>query len=159
MTDGQKIQELDDDTLIELMQTVFDTGGIFPLIVTGNSMIPTLRNGRDKVFLMSPKSRQVCVGDIVFAWCDKEKYVLHRIVKRLNEERFVLRGDGNMETEIIREKDIVATAERICRKGRHVSCASWRYRCYVWIWMRVWPFRPWIFQIHRIWYKRIKKGS
>lgn len=157
MTDSQNTQKLDDGTLIEIMQTVFEAGGIFPLIVTGNSMTPTLRNERDKVFLISPKNRKERVGEIVFAWCDTEKYVLHRIVKRLDEEHFLLRGDENIETEIVREEDIVAVAEGIRRKGRYVSCDSWRYRCYVWLWMRVWPLRPWIFQMHNIWYRRIKK--
>lgn len=156
MTDRMQTQKIDDEELILLMKTVLETGGVFPLVVTGNSMVPMVRNERDKVFLVSPKKRVPCVGDVVFAWCDKEKYVLHRIVRCLDEERFLLRGDGNQETEIIRKTDIVAVADSFCRKGRTIRCDSWRYRCYVWCWMHLWRLRPCFFRLHSIWYQWIK---
>lgn len=150
MMKEQQVQSLDDAELIGLLQTVLDAGGVFPLVVTGNSMVPTVRSGRDKVFLASPERRKPQVGELVFAWCDKEKYVLHRIIRRLDAERFLLCGDANMETEIIRKKDIVAVAESFCRKGRTVGCDSPAYRCYVWLWMHVRWLRPWIFRVHGI---------
>lgn len=153
MVKEEQAWKLNDEELTEFLQTVLNAGGIFPLTVTGSSMAPLLANKRDKVFLTSPQRREPRVGEIVLARCDKEKYLLHRIVKKLDRECFLLRGDANMETETVKREDVMAVAEAFVRKGRTVSTESRRYRCYVWIWMRAWRLRPLIFRAHTV-YRR-----
>ena len=50
------------------------------LPVNGNSMLPFIIGGKESVILHSPGGI-VDVGDVVLAWVDGNRYVVHRIIK------------------------------------------------------------------------------
>ena len=63
------------------------------LPVNGHSMLPFVVGWRDCVILQKP--RQPKVGDVIVAWVEGRRYVLHRII-RIDSERVTLMGDGNL---------------------------------------------------------------
>ena len=63
------------------------------LPVSGHSMLPFIIGGKESVILQRPDGPKV--GDVVLAWVEGCRYVVHRIV-RIDGERVTLMGDGNV---------------------------------------------------------------
>ena len=63
------------------------------LPVKGLSMQPFIIGGKESVILHRPGL--IDVGDVVLAWVDGNRYVVHRIIK-LDYDRVTLMGDGRM---------------------------------------------------------------
>jgi len=76
----------------------FATGTEAPIaVVKGNSMLPLLREG-DIVFLYRASPQDIKVGDIVVYKSIYGGYIIHRVVKIVNETGvlyFVTKGDNN----------------------------------------------------------------
>lgn len=90
----------------ELSPVIKDTvnsGGSFPLVVTGVSMKPFL-NGRDTVILAP--AEELCVGDIVLAEILPGVPFLHRII-RLTDNTFIMRGDAHVRPEPEASRDVI----------------------------------------------------
>ena len=90
------------------------------------------------------------VGDVVLAWADGYRYVVHRII-RINGDRVTLLGDGNLGgTEHCRVDDVKARVTHVVdAKGRqHDLYHTWRRRAAkVWFWLR--PIRRYLLAIYR----------
>ncbi|MBQ9363150.1 MAG: S24/S26 family peptidase [Bacteroidaceae bacterium] len=118
------------------------------LPVNGHSMLPFVVGWRDCIILQ--KLTQPKVGDVVVAWVEGRRYVLHRII-RIEGDRITLMGDGNLkETEHCRLEDVKALATRVVDvKGRtHDLYSKWR-RCTAKVWWYVRPVRRYLLAIYR----------
>ena len=82
-----------DNEIIEEAIRLVDEGVSVTLPVNGNSMLPFIIGGKESVILQKPELPKV--GDVVLAWADGYRYVVHRIV-RIDGERVTLMGDGNL---------------------------------------------------------------
>ena len=80
------------DLIPEVIKLV-DDGVCVTLPVEGRSMLPFIIGGRESVILQKPSD--VMVGDIVLAWVDGCRYVIHRII-RIDGDHVTLMGDGNL---------------------------------------------------------------
>lgn len=138
------------EEILELMQAAFAQGGSYCLVVTGWSMSPTLKPGRDAVRLT--RSRKPRWGDIVFAPRRCGGYMLHRVVKLLPGGGAVLSGDGQTWLEEVDE--IIAVAEAIRRNGKWVSSENPVYRVYIFLWFFTRPIRGVLVKL-----KRLMKGG
>ena len=138
------------EEILELMQAAFAQGGSYCLVVTGWSMSPTLKPGRDAVRLT--RSRKPRWGDIVFAPRRCGGYMLHRVVKLLPGGGAVLSGDGQTWLEEV--DGIIAVAEAIRRNGKWVSSENPVYRVYVFLWFFTRPIRGVLVKL-----KRLMKGG
>ena len=134
------------EEILELMQAAFAQGGSYCLVVTGWSMSPTLKPGRDAVRLT--RSRKPRWGDIVFAPRRCGGYMLHRVVKLLPGGGAVLSGDGQTWLEEVDE--IIAVAEAIRRNGKWVSSENPVYRVYVFLWFFTRPIRGVLVKLKRL---------
>ncbi len=118
------------------------------LPVNGHSMLPFVVGWRDCVILQ--KLTQPKVGDIVVAWVEGRRYVLHRII-RIDGERVTLMGDGNLRgTETCTLSDVKALATHVVDvKGRmHDLYSKWRmWATRVWWYIR--PVRRYLLAIYR----------
>lgn len=85
--------------LIPLIKEVVDSGATFRLYPHGQSMMPTIKEGRDSVELSAPDDLKEY--DIVLYRRQGEKYVLHRIVN-MHGDFFDMCGDS----QYIIEKNI-----------------------------------------------------
>ena len=118
------------------------------LPVNGHSMLPFVVGWRDCVILQ--KAAHPRVGDVVVAWVEGRRYVLHRII-RIDGERVTLMGDGNLNvTETCMLSDVKALATHVVDvKGRtHDSYNRWRRRA-VRVWWYVRPVRRYLLAIYR----------
>ncbi len=147
-------KQLSSEEFLPLLEEITRNGGIFPLIVTGTSMTPTLYGNRDTVNLVSPKTNIPRKYDIVLFVRKDGKPVLHRIIKKLPDSQFLINGDSQTWTEIIHSSQIIAVVQNFRRKQKIISCNSFRFRLYSRIWCFFRPLRPHFFRLsHRI--KRI----
>lgn len=118
------------------------------LPVNGHSMLPFVVGWRDCVILQKP--RQPKVGDVVVAWVEGRRYVLHRII-RIDGERVTLMGDGNLRgTETCTLSDVKALATHVVDvKGRRHDLYSKRLRWAAKVWWNIRPVRRYLLAIYR----------
>ena len=118
------------------------------LPVNGNSMLPFIIGGKESVILHAPGL--IDVGDVVLAWVDGNRYVVHRIIK-LDYDRVTLMGDGNVAvTEHCRLNDIKARVTHVvdAKDKTHYLYNRWRMLgAKVWYWLR--PIRRYLLAIYR----------
>ena len=116
--------------------------------VTGQSMLPFIIGGKESVILHAPGL--TAVGDVVLAWVDGNRYVVHRIIN-IDGDRVTLMGDGNLRgTEHCLLKDIKARVTHVVsadNKKRDLY-SRWRVRAAkLWYWLR--PIRRYLLAIYR----------
>lgn len=70
----------------------------FSFTVTGDSMWPFLREGKDIVTLESCSFSQLKIHDIVLIQRDDGAFVLHRVIRFVNDG-FIMRGDAQFWNE------------------------------------------------------------
>ena len=137
----------DNDIIEEAIRLVRE-GVNVTLPVNGNSMLPFIIGGKESVILHRPGL--IDVGDVVLAWVDGCRYVVHRIIK-LDYDRVTLMGDGNVAvTEHCLLKDVKARVTHVVdadNKKRDLY-SRWRVRAAkLWYWLR--PIRRYLLAIYR----------
>ena len=118
------------------------------LPVNGHSMLPFVVGWRDCVILQKPVHPKV--GDVVVAWVEGRRYVLHRII-RIDGERVTLMGDGNlniMETCTLSNVKALATHVVDVKGKAHDLYSGWR-RWAARVWWYVRPVRRYLLAIYR----------
>ncbi len=131
----------------EVLRLVADDVSV-TLPVNGRSMLPFITGGRDSVILYKAPSLNA-VGDVVLAWVDGCRYVLHRIIS-IDGERITLMGDGNLKAvEHCTAGDIKAIATHVVTPDgkKHSLYLTWR-RCMSRFWYRLLPVRKYLLAIY-----------
>ena len=140
----------DNDIIEEAIRLVRE-GVNVTLPVNGYSMLPFIIGGKESVILHP--SGQIDVGDVVLAWVNGCRYVVHRIV-RIDGDRITLMGDGNLTTEHCALSDIKARVTHVvdAKDKTHYLYNTWRMLgAKVWYWLR--PIRRYLLAI----YRRVKR--
>lgn len=123
------------------------------LPVTGNSMAPFLRHGRDQVVLAACDAASLRLGDVPLYRRENGRYVLHRIVARQETGdgvRYTLLGDAQcVEEPGILPEQVLACAVGFIRKGKICRCDTRRYRARVRLWQSLRPVRRWLMAVYR----------
>ena len=137
----------DEQIIEEAIRLVEDDVSV-TLPVNGNSMLPFIIGGKESVILQKPE--QLKVGDVVLAWADGYRYVVHRII-RIEGNHVILMGDGNLlGTENCTLNDIKAIATHIVdnKERTHYLYNRWRKSAAkMWFWLR--PMRRYLLAIYR----------
>ena len=141
------IKSFPNNIAIENVKMLVDEGRKVILPVKGNSMLPFIVGDRDSVELK--KTERVVVGDVVLAWVDGNRYVIHRIIQRDAAGHLTLMGDGNIAgTEHCTEQDVVAKAlYRVRPDGR--KNPLYNNSTGVRAWRTLLPVRRWILAVYR----------
>jgi len=137
------------DTVIldEAVRLVSD-GVSVTLPVNGRSMLPFIIGGQESVILQKPDTVQV--GDVVLAWVEGCRWVVHRII-RIDSDRVTLMGDGNIVgTEHCTVADVKARVTHVVDvKGQpHDIYNRWR-TLGAKVWWRLRPIRRYLLFIYR----------
>ena len=136
-----------DNELIEEAIRLVREGVNVTLPVKGLSMQPFIIGGKESVILHRPVL--IDVGDVVLAWVDGCRYVVHRII-RIDGDRITLMGDGNLTTEHCALNDIKARVTHVVsadNKKRDLY-SRWRVSAAkLWFWLR--PIRRYLLAIYR----------
>ena len=101
--------------IVPIMEEVIKSGGSCKLRVTGYSMNPTLRHLKDSVVLVSPQKRKPLKNEIVFIKRASRKHVLHRIRKIIDNDCFIMNGDAQQWTEVVRFDQVIGVVESFYR--------------------------------------------
>jgi len=110
-------------------------------------MLPFIIGGKESVILHRPGL--IDVGDVVLAWVDGNRYVVHRIIK-LDYDRVTLMGDGNLTTEHCALSDIKARVTHVVSADNKERDLHNRWRMLaarLWYWLR--PVRRYLLAIYR----------
>ena len=119
---------ISDHEILEEATRLAKEGLSVTLPVKGNSMLPFIIGGKESVILQKPDHPKV--GDVVLAWVENCRYVVHRIIK-IDGHDVVLMGDGNIiGTEHCKIDDICAIATHVVSADgkRHDLYSKWRMR-------------------------------
>ena len=137
MTDNRNIEEA-------IRQAREGVRVTFP--VKGRSMLPFIIGDKDSVILRGPGV--IDVGDVVLAWADGNRYVVHRII-RIDGDRITLMGDGNLTTEHCTLNDIKARVTHVVDDNKERDLHNrWRMlAARMWYWLR--PVRRYLLAIYR----------
>ena len=133
--------------LDEAVRLVSD-GVSVTLPVNGRSMLPFIIGGQESVILQKPDTVQV--GDVVLAWVEGCRWVVHRII-RIDSDRVTLMGDGNIVgTEHCTVADEKARVTHVVDvKGQpHDIYNRWR-TLGAKVWWRLRPIRRYLLFIYR----------
>ena len=137
-----------DNGFIEEAVRLVQEGVTVTFPVTGQSMLPFIIGGKESVILHAPGL--TAVGDVVLAWVDGCRYVVHRII-RIDGDRVTLMGDGNVKgTEHCLLKDVKARVTHVvdAKDKTHYLYNRWRMLgAKVWYWLR--PIRRYLLAIYR----------
>lgn len=125
----------------QCLEQAFFSGKEVSLLVSGYSMSPTLRHGKDRVFLVSPVNMKIRRLDIVLFQRKDGKYLLHRIIRCKSKNYYVLNGDAQTWTEEIDRGQIKAVVKAIDRSGRIIDSNSPIYSFYAFLWVLLKPVR------------------
>ena len=137
-----------DEIIIHEAIRLVDEGVSVTFPVKGYSMLPFIIGSRESVILQKPQV--VRLGDVVLAWVDDCRYVVHRVIG-IEGERVILMGDGNIVgVEHCLLGDVKALATHVVdAKGRkHDLYAPWRQRASR-LWWQMRPVRRYILAIYR----------
>lgn len=128
---------LTQEQLLPVLREAVDSGGSFQLTVTGSSMAPTLKPGRDSVELHKAPPRK---GDIVLFQRTGGECILHRVI-RCRKDLLTVNGDNQRWSEDIHPSQVIAVVRSLHRDGRQIYCRSPLYRAYSALWMLLRPLR------------------
>jgi len=151
-----------DNEIINEAIRLVEEGVSVTLPVNGRSMLPFIIGGRESVILQQPPKQgetpqgapQMKLGDVVLAWVEGNRYVVHRII-RIDGDRVTLMGDGNLVgTEHCRLSDIKAIATHVVGSDEqpHDLYTS-RRMLGVRLWWWLLPIRRYLLAI----YRKVKK--
>lgn len=128
------------DALAEVLNLQLENGGMARLVVTGDSMYPTLRHRKDAVRLI-PVTRELKKGDLILYQRESGQYVLHRIVTKPKNGAFICCGDNQWEREPMETTQVVALVDGFTRGGKSVKESNFGYRLWIAVWVGFFPLR------------------
>lgn len=134
---------------VGIIEETISEGGKMPLVVTGNSMGPFLKDGRDIVWLEKCCETDFKKGKILLFRRSSGKIVLHRVLKISSDGTLVMNGDAQLWCETIKKDQVLAVAAHIETNGKKISCNSFTYIFRTAIWQFLKPLRPLIFRVYR----------
>jgi len=117
---------------------------------TGNSMLPVLRGGKDKIQLFPYCLNELKKGTVVF-FQYKNHYMVHRIMGE-KDGIYCIQGDGNLAKELVKVDDIIAVMRYIYRpNGKIIDCNNNScYRFYVNCWIALRPIRRYLLWLYKL---------
>ena len=142
---------LKDNKIIQEAVKLVEDGICVTLPVDGRSMLPFIIGGKDSVLLEKPG--KIEIGDVVLAWVEECRFVVHRIIA-IKDDEVTLMGDGNIiGVERCRLDDIKATVTYVVdKKGRRRNIKDRKHRWGSNVWCKLRPVRRYLLFIYKhIW--------
>ncbi len=128
------------EELMELVRECTAKGqSIGYLPFAGGSMLPMLRQGRDKVEL-SPLPEKLKKYDLPVYRFPSGKYVMHRVIK-VEDDHYICNGDNLFAFEKVYPDQLIAIVSAFTRDGKRISVDSFGYKLYSRFWVFVRPIR------------------
>lgn len=136
--------------MAELMKVVrlqLETAERANLAVTGCSMLPMLRQGRDTVVL-APIKGTLAPGDIALYQREGGSYVLHRVIT-VTQDGYQFCGDNQAQLEFVSQTQLTAVVIGYIRNGKEHTGRSIGARLYRWCQVRLFGLRKYYIALRR----------
>lgn len=135
------------DTFFAWVEAELAEGRPVRFRLKGNSMFPLLRNGKDTVILEKCNLDSLKPMDVVL-FRYKGNHVLHRILRRENNQ-LLIQGDGSfVAKEQCTVDDVVGKVVQVCRpSGKVLSVDSWQWRLPSRLWRLSNPLRVFLLRL------------
>jgi signal peptidase len=150
------IKTVKSDELFPVIQELLQNNQKVRMTVTGNSMMPFLREDTDSVELSSVNFNDLRFGQIPLIKRNNGQYILHRLVYK-KKNCFYISGDAELWIEgPIMPDQLIAVVTNIWHNDKQVSLTSisWKLATTIW-WLRL-PVR-YIFVCLKRFIKRLMK--
>lgn len=156
MDTKKKITDI--NLLAPMMLETLSRGGSVRIIVTGNSMYPTLHSRIDTVVLSpADQLKKIKKYDITFHRRPDGRYILHRVVGINRDGTYRIAGDNEIKPEPpVSREQIFGVVTEFTRRGKTCSVKNPVYRLFVMLWCLV---MPWRYHIIGIWLKIRRRGK
>ncbi len=116
--------------------------------IKGVSMRPLFRTAEDAIFVVACEPETLKNLDIVlFLRMNPvlgEQYVLHRIVGRRKDGKFIIAGDNCIDYDIVDPKDILGVVKSAQRGNKPIKLTGFRYALYKYLWTKPYKFRSFV---------------
>ncbi len=129
--------------IAESLEKTINDGGVISLVVTGNSMAPFLKDGRDTVLLKKPEESDFVRGRILLFKRENGALILHRVRKILPDNKLEMNGDAQYWCEAVDKSQVIGVVTRILRDGKEIHCTKNTF------WHVLKPIRPFIFRAQK----------
>ena len=120
----------------------------------GLSMRPLFRADKDAILVKTCDPEGLKNLDIVlftrYTPAKGEQYVLHRIVGKRTDGRFIILGDNNFDYDIVDPKDILGVVESAQRGNKPIKLSGFRYTMYKYLWCKPYKFRSLVLRVRNM---------
>jgi len=117
------------------------------IIITGNSMLPFLREGIDSVELVKPDFAKLRKLDIVLIQRKNGVYILHRLYKK-KKDCFYMVGDNQVFIEgPLYPDQLIGVVDTIIRNGKRIPSRSFPLILLAGIWVFALPVRRLLWKV------------
>lgn len=143
-------QNLDNMSVIDRQQESLENAlkrdGFVMSTIMGVSMLPTLRQNRDRVIIEVPKGMLKKYDIALYKRWDGQ-YVLHRVIDVRNDV-YVIRGDNTYVDEFVSFDKVKGVVTHFVRGGKMIDVTEKEYSQYVRFLYRLYPIRRVIWKCH-----------
>lgn len=138
---------LQPEELLEILPQLLAEDTAVPLVITGDSMYPFLKHGRDTVYL-SALTRPVRPGDMIFYRRPFGRCVLHRVIS-VQDNSYCLLGDHQISREWgVSPDSVMAIVTAVRRKGKLIQPGHPIWFFFEKIWPRLILLRPYLIKLY-----------
>ena len=135
-----KVRVIAPQELMPQLLQLLQEAQFVPLVISGNSMSPFLRHGRDTVYLSkiaTPPKR----GDMILYQRDNGRFILHRVYRV--GTTYTMVGDAQTLLETgIRPDQMLARVDTVRRKGKLLRKGNFCWDFFEKVWIRMLAIRP-----------------
>ena len=121
--------------------------------IKGVSMRPLFRTDEDAIFVVACDPEKLKNLDIVLFFRvtpnKGEQYVLHRIVGRRRDGKFIIAGDNCIDWDIVDPKDILGIVTSAQRGNKPIKLTGIGYCLYKYLWCKPYRFRSFVLFIRK----------
>ena len=142
-------------------EELLERDGSFVYTFRGVSMMPLLRQKRDLIVIEKKGSARSNQYDTVLFVRPRASggrdYVLHRVLKVLDDGTYWIVGDNCVSGDTVREEQILGVMTSFVRGGRTISVTDPVYQLYVALWCKPYRLRFAVLQLRgfaaKCWHK------
>lgn len=134
------------EELYPILEEQLAGGGRCMLPVTGSSMLPALRQGRDAAVL---EKRTVGRGDVILYRRENGAFILHRIVGERGGA-WLCCGDNQWQSEAVPRDRVLAAVSAVRRGGAEWSVSRPAWRLWSALWVGLFPLRRPLIALRRL---------
>ncbi|MBQ9513395.1 MAG: S24/S26 family peptidase [Clostridia bacterium] len=106
-------------------KTELEKKGVIGFVPAGNSMWPTIKNGRQSVVVVK-KDGRLKKYDVALYLRKNGQYVLHRVIG-LKKDGYIMIGDSQTNLETVAEEQVVGVLQGFCRGNNFIECSDKKY--------------------------------